>query len=218
MKRIPNLYYEKKYWGKGFFVIGIDEVGRGSFAGPLVLAGVVFAPTKKRSNITYLQSLGIDDSKKLKSQKREELSKIIKKEALHFIQATVPVSIINKKGIVKAEEIGVRKIIKSLQKKLKEKKLFLLMDAFSIKYVSGIGLRNQKGIIHGDEISLSIAAASIIAKVKRDKIMQKLSLRYPKFEWGKNKGYGTERHRAALRKHGSTILHRVQFITRTMVK
>ena len=90
--------------------------------------------------------------------------------------------------------------------------LVVLIDGFYVKYIKNIGLKNQKGIVGGDGISLSIAAASIIAKVHRDNHMKKLSAKYPKYHFDKNKGYGTLLHRQALSKFGPTRLHRTDFI------
>ncbi|MCL4387388.1 ribonuclease HII, partial [Patescibacteria group bacterium] len=120
---------------------------------------------------------------------------------------------INKVGIGKATQMAVRKVIKIIQSKVKdEHKLFVLMDAFYIRYLRGVGLRNQKAIVKGDEKSLSIAAASIVAKVKRDGLMEKLDRDYPVYNWKMNKGYGTLDHRTAIKKNGKTKHHRDAFV------
>lgn len=209
LSNLPNLREEKKLWKDNYLVIGIDEVGRGAFAGPLLLAGVVFNPS---SNHIKLASYGIKDSKKLSPKKRVELSKIIKKTALFHHHSTISVRRINRIGIGKATHMGVRRIIKRTRKEYPNKKIFLLMDAFEIKYVKGLGLKNQKAIIKGDEKVLSIAAASIIAKVKRDSLMRKLHKLYPSYGWYSNKGYGTLSHRKAIKKLGTTVIHREAFI------
>lgn len=217
-QNLPHLQHEKRLWKKNYLVIGVDEVGRGAFAGPLVLGGVIFKPTASRKIIHKLLSIGINDSKKLTSEKREGLSKIIKKTAFSCSFATLSVDVINKHGISKTTSMGVRKVVKSLLNKKHTKyhipntRYYLLMDAFYIKYIKGVGLANQKAIVHGDEISLSIAAASIIAKVKRDHMMIKLSAKHPAYKWEKNKGYGTLNHRKTLSKLGKTDLHRITFI------
>jgi ribonuclease HII len=202
----PNFFYEKKFWQKGYQVLGLDEVGRGSLAGPLVVAAVCFSSQKSK----VIESLGIKDSKKLSAKKREKLSQIIKKQADRIFISKINVSYINKYGISKAFQNGVRKIVNQMKKA--NKKIFILIDGFQVKYLRGVGLKNQKAIIKGDEKSISIAAASIIAKVYRDKLMEKLAKKYPLYHFDKNKGYGTKEHIKALRKYKQSPIHRLLFI------
>lgn len=223
-KPFPDLSFEKQLWKKGYVIIGIDEVGRGCLAGPLVVGAVCFKSNLSRDEQTYLETLGINDSKKLSAQKRETLSHIIKKEVLIYSIARVPVSVINNVGITNATKIAIRKAVGNIRRHLttasdrrlqlngQERKLFVLADAFYTKYIRGVGLKQQKAIIHGDELSLSIAAASIIAKVYRDSYMTQLSKQFPLYQLDKNKGYGTEDHRRAIATHGTTIIHRDQFV------
>ncbi len=237
----PNFSYEEKYWSLGYgLVIGVDEVGRGAFAGPVVAGAAAVKisniknqkskiqikyqkeKNKRIRNTQYLilntiSSLGINDSKKLSPKTREILTKEINKY-FHFGVGQASVAEINRLGIVKATERAMRRAIEKLKiknEKLKntsqKQEIFILIDAFRVKYISGVGLKNQKAIIHGDAISISIAAASIIAKVYRDNLMEKLARKYPKYHWEKNKGYGTEVHRNMIRKYGLTKLHRIQF-------
>jgi len=124
MKKLPDFSYEKLYWEKGFDVVGIDEVGRGAFAGPVTVAGVVFNPRFK----TQLLSLGINDSKKLTPKKREYLSSKIKEIADHFYISFTDVSIINKIGIGKATFLGMREVADNTSQKTKNP--FFLIDAF----------------------------------------------------------------------------------------
>jgi len=202
----PNFFYEKKFWQKGYQVLGLDEVGRGSLAGPLVVAAVCFPSQKSK----VIESLGIKDSKKLSAKKREKLSQTIKKQADRIFISKINVSYINKYGISKAFQNGVRKIVNQMKKA--NKKIFILIDGFQVKYLRGVGLKNQKAIIKGDEKSISIAAASIIAKVYRDKLMEKLAKKYPLYHFDKNKGYGTKEHIKALRKYKQSPMHRLLFI------
>ena len=202
----PNFFYEKKFWQKGYQVLGLDEVGRGSLAGPLVVAAVCFPSQKSK----VIESLGIKDSKKLSAKKREKLSQTIKKQADRIFISKINVSYINKYGISKAFQNGVRKIVNQMKKA--NKKIFILIDGFQVKYLRGVGLKNQKAIIKGDEKSISIAAASIIAKVYRDKLMEKLAKKYPLYHFDKNKGYGTKEHIKALRKYKQSPIHRLLFI------
>jgi len=215
----PTFIEEQKLWKQGIkYIIGADEVGRGSFAGPVVVGAVVLS--KKKCSKELLGQ--IDDSKRLKQEKREELSELIKEQADYWTVATVGVPVINKVGIGKATEVAFRKAVKDLRVKIyglriksklgiTEEKLFLLIDGFEIKHVMGIGLKNQKAIVKGDQKSLSIAAASIIAKVYRDNLMQNFGKKYPEYCWDKNKGYGTKLHRDEIKKRGLTKLHRTVF-------
>lgn len=208
----PDLKNEKGLWEKGYTVIGIDEVGRGAFAGPLVVGAVVFKPNLNQDYVKRLESLGINDSKKLNKHQRETLAKVIRNICFAYEYGTINVGIINKIGIGKATHMAIRKVVKNICEKNKFDKKFLLIDAFYIKHIKGVGLKNQKGIIRGDELSLSIASASIIAKVKRDKYMEKLSPLYPVYKFKMNKGYGTANHRSAIIKHGSSEIHRNAFV------
>ena len=213
----PSFKEEKKIWKKGCeFVIGVDEVGRGSFAGPVVAGAVVF---KIGSNFKNGMLSQVNDSKLLSPRKRDILSKAIKNEAMFYSIATIGVSVINKLGIKKASEKAFRKALSNIISKTSKKseysilntKYYLLADGFHIKYIRGIGLINQKAIIKGDRKSISIAAASIIAKVYRDKLMRKLNRKYPGYGFARNKGYGTKLHQAALKKYGLTEIHRTSF-------
>jgi ribonuclease HII len=204
--RKPNLAQEKRIWQKGFVALGIDEAGRGAFAGPLTLAAVAFEKTGDKKRISFLENLGIRDSKKLLPKKRERLEKVIRREALFVGVSSVSVAFINRHGIKKATQFGIKKLVAKAKKK--GLRPFLLIDGFYIKYLRGVGLKNQKGIVKGDNKVLSIAAASIVAKVWRDRYMQKLAKIYPQFGFEENKGYGTEAHRAMLKKQGPTPVHR----------
>ncbi len=188
--------------------MGIDEVGRGALAGPITLGAVCFDKSKNQ----FLKTFGINDSKKLSPKKRQYLTKVIKKNCLAYSISCVSHLYINNHGIVKAEEKAIRQVVKSMRSKLSYKKIYILLDAYTVKYLHGIGLKNQKGIIHGDELSTSIAAASIIAKCHRDDLMINLSRKYRRYRWNKNKGYGTRDHIKALKKYGRTRFHRDVFI------
>ncbi len=211
---LPDFAYEKKLWKKGFSAIGgIDEVGRGSFAGPVVAGCVVFS---KKVGMNFLdEGVKINDSKKLTETAREKADMWIRKNALTWGIGEASVATINRIGIVKATEIAFRKAIKSANKKGSNID-FLIIDAFYIPYVKGLKRKNQKAIIKGDTKSVSIAAASIIAKVYRDKLMVKLSRnrKYKKYGWETNKGYGTKDHRDAIKHQGITKFHRVKFVSK----
>jgi len=214
----PTFKEERKLWKQGIkYVIGVDEVGRGAFAGPVTVGAVIFS---KNFTTNFMEQ--INDSKALSPKKRTELSPLIKSNSRYSI-STVFVGIINKVGIGKATEIAFRKAIKSIMYKVEgikykkdllkipKQKYFVLVDGFHIKYIKGIGLKNQKAIIKGDKKSLSIAAASIIAKVHRDNLMIKLAGKYPEYGFDIHKGYGTKAHREKIKKHGLLKIHRTVF-------
>ena len=207
----PSFLYEKKLWKKDFKnVAGVDEVGRGSFAGPVVAGVVSFSKDIEKID---LNGVVINDSKKLTSKQREKAEVWIKENALSWAVGEASVNQINRLGIVKATQIAFRKAIS------KNKTDFLLIDAFYIPYVRGLRRKNQLAIVKGDTKSMSIAAASIIAKVYRDRLMTILAKnpKYKKYDWNRNKGYGTLDHRNAINKYGATGLHRKDFV-RSIVK
>ena len=209
--KLPTFSEEKNLWMNGVeYVIGVDEVGRGCFAGPVTAGAVVF---KIDSNFDNTILSKINDSKLLNPKTRAILSKKIKNEALFYSLSTVGVSTINKVGIGKATQTAIRKCIAEVLIQVANNKSlnFVLIDGFNIKHIRGIGLRNQKGIVKGDRKSISIAAASIIAKVHRDKLMRKLNKSYPQYGFYRNKGYGTKLHQAAIRNHGLSDIHRTSF-------
>ncbi len=171
---------------------------------------LVFRVSEK-SNLN-IEGFGIDDSKRLSPKQRLFFSKLIKKHALAAEIDRVSVSYINRRGIVKGTQVAMRKVIKRLLNRFNGQKIFLLIDAFYLRNLRGIGLKNQLALVRGDQRSISIAAASIIAKVERDHIMRKLHQKYPVYRWDKNKGYGTKEHIRALKKHGASKLHRDLFL------
>ena len=212
---LPNFSEEQKLWNNGYtLVIGVDEVGRGAFAGPLVASAVALVPQISNFQFPISNEITIDDSKRLKPREREKAGVWIKENCLAFGIGEVGVATINKMGIGRATTQAMRLAIGQVLRKLPNhlSKTFVLVDAFHIEYLRGVGFKNQKAIIKGDQKSISIAAASIIAKVYRDSLMQRLSKRHSKYRWGVNKGYGTKVHQDAIRAHGITRLHRVQFV------
>lgn len=228
----PDFSYERSLAKRGYtLIIGVDEVGRGAFAGPVVASAVVFKTIQNSELI--IQNCGIDDSKRLRPKERQILAKIIKDNAIQFAVAEVGVGTINRIGIGKATEKAMRKAVlrvmlnspalprgrfqhpMEIPKQVRddrEVRPFLLVDAFYVKYVTGIGLKHQKAIVKGDQKSISIAAASILAKVYRDRLMKRLGKKYKRYNWGKNKGYGTSDHQQAIKKFGITKYHRRVFV------
>lgn len=194
--------FEYKY-AEFEFICGIDEVGRGPFAGPVV-AGAVILP--KTEEILYL-----NDSKKLSEKKREELYTIIMDKAVAVGLGMETNEIIDEINIKRATHSAMRKAIKDL-KNPKTGEMFtpdiLLVDA---EHIPDVDIR-QVGIIKGDAKSVSIAAASIIAKVTRDRMMVEYDKIYPGYDFAGNKGYGTAAHIAAIKELGMTPIHRRSFV------
>jgi ribonuclease HII len=221
----PNFFFERKLWRQGFsYVAGVDEVGRGCFAGPVVAAAVSF--DKK---VKIPPEIKINDSKKLTPKQREKAEKWIKENSAFWGIGEVSASVINRLGMAKATKMAFRRAINNANNKRKGGINFLLIDAFYIPYLRGFPSRRknarknhnltdskarQLAIVNGDEKSISIAAASILAKVYRDSVMRRLGEKpfYKKYGWIKNKGYGTYEHREAIKKYGITRYHRRDFI------
>jgi ribonuclease HII len=207
--RYPNLREEKKLWKKGFkIVVGLDEAGRGPLAGPVVAAAVSIIANCKLKN-ENLKSLR--DSKKLTPKKREEFLKlIIRNPFIKWGIGKVSEKIIDKINIKNAAELAMEKALKNLEKKIKKKADFLLIDGNHINSKK-LKARNYKLIVKGDEKVLSCAMASIIAKVTRDRIMEKYAKKFPKYGFEKHKGYATKFHLRMLKKYGPCKIHRRSF-------
>lgn len=194
--RTENLkFFENKYSDYNY-ICGIDEVGRGPLAGPVV-AGAVILP--KDCDILY-----INDSKKLTASKREELFQIIMEKAVRAKTALVSPQYIDKVNILQATYEAMRKAIATLDVQPD----ILLNDAVNIPLVN----IKQVPIIKGDAKSISIGAASIIAKVTRDAMMVEYDKIYPEYDFASNKGYGSAKHIEALKKYGPCPIHRRSFI------
>lgn len=188
------LSFEKKY-NDYEYICGIDEAGRGPYAGPVV-AGAVVLP--KGLKIPYL-----NDSKQLSEAKREELYDIIMDKAISAAVGIVGPERIDEINILQADYEAIKQAIS----KLSVKPDVYLNDALTIPGIEGI----QEDIKHGDAKSLSIAAASVIAKVTRDRMMLMYDELYPEYGFAKHKGYGTAEHEQAIRKFGLCPIHRKSF-------
>ncbi len=189
--------FEKKLWSAGIsLVAGVDEAGRGSLAGPVVAAAVIFPKGT--------ENFGLRDSKKLTPARREALFGEIEQRA-------VSVAI----GVVEPEEIDRINILRAT---LKAMGMALSLLNPSPDYILVDGNQPvksdipQETIVKGDDRSMSIAAASIIAKVTRDRLMTMLHENYPQYNFPGHKGYGTEEHRDAIKKYGSSPIHRKSFV------
>ncbi len=178
-------------------VAGLDEVGRGAWAGPLV-AGAVILPEPTRTMRRCLAD--VDDSKQLSAEQREGCAALIRALAVTHAIGIVSVRELDVWGMTRATHEAMRRAINALSVAPQA----LLLDAFPLP----LSPLPQRAIIRGDSYSFSIAAASIIAKTERDQMMRELSAHYPQYGFDSNKGYGTEAHQRALQAFGVTPVHR----------
>ena len=202
MKKVWNadekLQYERALLAKGLqYIAGVDEVGRGPLAGPVVCAAVIM-PLDDESIIG-----GVDDSKKLSAKKRETLAEEIKKKALAYTIVEVSEQEIDEINILEATKLGMKKALETLeivpQSVLTDGNMTLNIDF------------PQRSVIGGDALCYSIGAASIIAKVYRDKMMDDYAKEYPQYAFDSNKGYGTAAHIQAIKEYGLCPIHRRTF-------
>jgi len=193
--------YETGLYDQGLcFVAGVDEVGRGPLAGPVVAACVVLPKD--------FQVLGIDDSKKVSEKNRESLYLEITGGALAFGIGIVDNGIIDQINILEATKMAMKMAIEEANGKLNGAIQHILIDALTLKEVK----TPQTGIVKGDAKSVSIAAASIVAKVTRDRMMLEYHRQYPGYAFDRNKGYGTALHYEGLKAVGHCEIHRKTFI------
>jgi ribonuclease HII len=193
---VAGLSHERRLQARGFrLVAGVDEVGRGSLAGPVVAGAVILDPVRPVR--------GLRDSKLLTAPQREELSRQITATALAVGIGESEAGEIDAVNILRATHAAMRRALVGLGVEPD----FVLVDALSIPGVE----KPQEGLVHGDRLSASIAAASIVAKVHRDALMQRWHERWPCYRFDANKGYGTPDHLGALRRHGASPIHRTTF-------
>ncbi|SVE16788.1 uncharacterized protein METZ01_LOCUS469642, partial [marine metagenome] len=190
------LEFETTAREKGYnLIVGVDEAGRGPLAGPVVAAAVSLA--------SGWQLEGLDDSKKLSSQRRERFFTIIKEQALGYGIGIVDVKTIEEINILQASLLAMKYAVEALP----EKPNLLLIDGNkSIEHEA-----EQWTVVKGDSLSQSVAAASILAKVTRDKLMKQYHEQFPLYAFDKHKGYGTRLHRDLIKKHGPCSIHRRTF-------
>ena len=189
------LRYEKELYQAGYQTIaGIDEVGRGPLAGPVVAAAVILPPGCKIK--------GLNDSKKIPKKKHQEIYQAVLDKALAVGIGLIDNEIIDQVNIYEATKLAMKEALS----KLSLKPDYLLIDAMKLD----IDIP-QESIIKGDANSLSIAAASIVAKVTRDKLMADYDKEYPGYDFAQNAGYGTKSHLQGLERHGVTPIHRKTF-------
>ena len=203
----PTMKYERELYSAGIrHVAGIDEVGRGPLAGPVVAAAVVLPQG--------FDLPGVDDSKKLTARKREGLFKAIIGQSLAYGVGMADNHAIDEINILEATKAAMKAAAREAGERLftatGERVGHLLIDAVSL---DGMDVP-QTSIIKGDSISVSIAAASIIAKVTRDRLMAECHERHPCYGFDRNKGYGTKEHFEAILLHGTCSMHRMSFLRR----
>jgi ribonuclease HII len=190
-----TLKFEKLAWASGAtLVAGVDEVGRGSLFGPVVAAAVILDPARRIR--------GLRDSKLLPAERREELALLIRERAICWAITAVDSARIDQINIYHASRLAMLRAVQQLAIPPNH----LLVDAMRLDCELP-----QRAIIHGDALSVSIAAASIIAKVERDRMVAAWDPVFPIYGLASNKGYSTPRHKAALREHGPSPLHRLSF-------
>lgn len=189
--------FEEQAASEGFqFVAGVDEVGRGCLAGPVVAAACILDQSKPVPR-------GLNDSKKLTERQRKEIDEELRQTAVAYSLGIIDADEIDRVNILEATKLAMLKAIDGLTPAPDH----LLIDALQLRQCS----LPQKAIIKGDSISYSIAAASVIAKVFRDDLMKQYDAEFPEYGFAGHKGYGSVAHLAAIREHGPCRLHRKTF-------
>ena len=193
---MDKLSYERELLNSGYkYICGVDEVGRGPLAGPVVCAAVIMP----------LDDLieGVDDSKKLSEKKRENIARLIREKAVALNICRVEPEIIDKINILEATKLCMKNAVEGLSVKPD----YVITDGNMTLDIS----LPQKSIIKGDALSYTIGCASIAAKVFRDALMVGYAKQYPEYLFEGNKGYGSAQHIAAIKQHGLCPIHRRSF-------
>ncbi len=199
MKRVSAICttFEDEARGRGHrFIAGVDEVGRGALAGPVVVAALILDPQATLPE-------GLDDSKKLTALQRERIAEELRASAICYAVGLVSPEEIDRTNIL----IATRRAMVEAIEQLNPRADFLLIDALQLRECT----HPQRAIIGGDAISASIAAASVVAKVYRDRLMRDYDAIYPVYGFARHVGYGTRHHLEALRAHGASPIHRRSF-------
>ena len=199
MTKLPTFDEEARLRARGFrLVAGVDEVGRGALAGPVMAAAVILP---LGADFPWLRS--VRDSKQLSPRQRERIFDLVRGAGISFGLGSVPHAIIDAVGIVRATRMAMARAVEALPSRPD----FLLIDALTLLDVA----LPQKGIVRGDQLSFSIACASIVAKVSRDQHMTVLDGVYPGYGLARHKGYGTRQHLQCLCRLGPCAIHRRSF-------
>ncbi len=198
----PTLELEEKLWEKGYkYIIGLDEAGRGPWAGPLGIAGILITSPKQRVE-------KVRDSKTLSQKQKDELYEKVINKSEAFCTRLITPQIIDKVGIAEAVRIGMQDVVSEIEKQIGKRSDFLIIDGSNVREV---GRYAQKRINKGDALHYSIAAASILAKLGRDKVMFKAHNKFPEYGFDSHVGYGTKQHKEALEKFGPCSMHRKSY-------
>ena len=199
-KPVPSLEFEEALWKQGLLLVaGIDEAGRGTWAGP-VMAGAVILPADP-GILTRLA--GVRDSKLMTPAERDSMYDVITREASFWAVGTADNREVDSIGILNATRLAMKRALDGLGTVPQH----LLIDYVRLHDVP----IPQQGIKHGDMLSLSIACASVLAKVTRDRFMTAAAAEFPQYGFEKHKGYGTKQHQEALKQYGPCPLHRMSF-------
>ena len=197
---LPTLDYEKRLWSRGIqYVAGLDEAGRGCWAGPVAAAAVILPAEKEIQK----KLAGVRDSKLMSAGQRTVWAEKIKSAALSHGIGFSSHAEIDRLGIVRATRLAMERALACLRVEPQ----FLLLDYLLLPAVD----LPQTGLVHGDGLVLSIAAASILAKTSRDEWMATMESLYPGYGFARNKGYGTLQHRLNLKRLGVSAIHRQSF-------
>lgn len=187
---------EEELWRAGYQrIAGVDEVGRGCLAGPVVAAAVVVDPDRLVP--------GVDDSKRLGAEDREKVAEAIRSSCLAWGVESVPAQVIDRSDILQA----TRRAMLGALERLAPAPDSAVIDAVALKGLPFPSL----ALVRGDAVSYSVACASIVAKVERDRMMREWDAEYPQYGFAKHKGYGAESHRDALATYGPSPIHRLTF-------
>ncbi|HEX6939980.1 MAG TPA: ribonuclease HII [Longimicrobiales bacterium] len=191
-----SLAFEAEFWSRGLrHVAGVDEAGRGPLAGPVLAAAVILPPGRFIA--------GADDSKRLPPAARERLAVEIERHALAFAVGAASSREVDRYNILRATHLAMRRAVDRLPVPPDH----VIVDGLPVPLLGDA----QTAVVEGDRRVHSVACASILAKVTRDRLMRRLSARYPGYGWERNAGYGTPEHRAALARLGPTPHHRRSF-------
>ena len=197
--KLPTFDQEHALQARGYrLVAGVDEVGRGALAGPVMAAAVILP---LGADFPWLKL--VRDSKQLSPRQRERVFDLVRSAGIPFGLGSVPHATIDRVGIVRATRMAMAEAVQALPSRPD----FLLIDALSLPEVD----LPQKGIVRGDQLSFSIACASIVAKVSRDRQMTELDGVYPGYGLARHKGYGTRQHLQCLGRLGPCAIHRRSF-------
>jgi len=189
------LEFERRFWGRGRLVAGVDEAGRGPLAGPVVAAAVVLPQG--------MLVPGADDSKRLSRKRRDDLYHVIMDSALACGVGAASVREIDRRNILQATTLAMQRAIVGVT----SSGCAIVVDGLPVKALG----HEHEAIVGGDSLVHSIGCASIVAKVIRDRLMIRLADRYPGYGWETNMGYGTPEHRSAIQQLGLTPHHRLSF-------